>query len=237
MKRILLLGLLTIAGASSTAILSGQVTPRGTNQVAERQTSMTPDQIILEEYKAVRAEIVLCLQSRVTIVSLGFAAIGVLLTGGVFALTRDDPHWLVSAIIIGFGLTMTSLYALDVWIGETQRLARASYHNCYLELKINRLFPPAVVPLEWEEKIRSDDAHYKSVIPFDKGAPRIFLVVSVISAVSGLSILLWGARNHHVVVGLLSAPSVIALLLLIWGVLARVEQLKALDTIWYTRPC
>lgn len=200
MKRMFLFGLLTVAGACNTVLVTAQVTQRGTtNQVAEPKTS-TIDQIILEEYKAIRAEIILCLESRVSIVSLGFAAIGALLAGGVAAMSRERPYWFVSALTIGVAVTLTSLYAFDVWTVETRRLARASHHNCQLEDKMNNLFPGNVKPLEWEHRVRTDD--YNAILPPNKETPPlIFLLLSAGSAAGGLVlfvIFLWETKEHPI---------------------------------------
>ena len=241
MKRMLLLGLLTIAGTCNTTVVTAQVTQKSTNQVAEPKTS-TIDQIILEEYKAIRTEIILCLESRVTIVSLGFAAIGALLAGGVAAMSRERPYWFLSALTIGVAVTLTSLYAFDVWIVETRRLARASYHNCQLENKMNNLFPGNVKPLEWEHRVRTDD--YKAILPPDKETPpKIFLLFSGGSAVGGLFlflIFLWETKEHPIPTlrrfyqwrkpfALLGAVGVLAVL---WLVGLRVAEIGHLPEIW-----
>lgn len=241
MRSILLLGFLTVVGACNTAVVTAQVIQKSTNQVAEPKTS-TLDQIIMEEYKALRAEIILCLESRVSIVSLGFAAIGALLAGGVAAMSRDKPQWFVSALTIGVAVTLTSLYVFDVWIVETRRLARASHHNCRLEDKINNLFPGNVKPLEWEHRVRTND--YNQILPPDKETPpKIFLLFSAGSALSGLFLFLkflWGTKAHPVPflhslyqwrkpIGLLGVLGVIVVL---WRVCLRVEEARHLDAIW-----
>ncbi len=241
MKRILLLGFLTVVGACNTAVVTAQVTQKSTNQVAEPKTSAL-DQVILEEYKALRAEIILCLESRVSIVSLGFAAIGALLAGGVAAISRDKPYWFVSALTIGIAVTLTSLYVFDVWIVETRRLARASYHNCQLEDKISNLFPGNVKPLEWEHRVRTDA--YKQILPPDKETPpKIFLFFPVGSAIGGLFlflIFLWGTKEHpiHILRWLYQwrAPfallGALGVLVVLWRVCLRAEEIRHLGEIW-----
>lgn len=242
MKRMLLLGLLTVVAVCNTAVVTAEVTQRSVNQVAEPKTS-TLDQVILEEYKALRAEILLCLQSRVSVVSLGFAAIGALFAGGVAAMSRERPYWFFSALTIGVAVTLTSLYVYDFWIAETRRLARASNHNCKLEEKINNLFPGNVKALEWEHKVRKDPS-YKEVLPAAmETPPRIFLLVSVCSAVGGLSlflIFLWGTKEHslHKLRWIypwriqFAVLSVLAVLAVFWFVGQRLLESEHLDEIW-----
>jgi hypothetical protein len=237
MKRILLLCLLTIAAASNTMVAAGQGTQKAADHVPEQKTSGL-DQVILEEYKALRAEIILSLEGRVSIVSLGFAAIGALLAGGVAALTRDKPYWLASALIIGIGVTLTSIYVLDVWTAETRRLLRASNHNCYLENKINDLFPGNVKPLEWEHRLRNDEA-YKSFLPSDKETPWIFLVVSLCSAVGGSILFWWGAnKKESPRLSRYRVPIILPVgLLLLWDIFLRWDDLHNLKTIWSRTTC
>ena len=242
MKRMLLLGLLTVTAACNAAVLTAQVNQKGVKQMAEPKTS-TIDQIMLEEYKALRAEILLCLQNRVTIVSLGFAAIGALFAGSVAAMSREKPYWFFSALTIGVAVTLTSLYVYDFWIAETRRLARASNHNCELEEKINNLFPGNVKALEWEHRVRTDPS-YKKVLPAAmETPPRIFLLVSVCSSVGGLSlflIFLWGTREHSLLklrwVYRWRIPfavfGALAVLVVFWLAGQRYEQSKHLDEIW-----
>ncbi len=237
MKRILFLFFLILAGACNTVVAVVQVTQKGPEHAPEQKTS-TLDQVILEEYKAVRAEIILCLEGRVSIVSLGFAAIGALLAGGVAALSREKPYWLASALIIGIGVTLTSIYVLDVWTAETGRLLRASNHNCYLEKKINDLFAGSVKPLEWEHRLRTDE-NYKSFLPSDKETPWIFLVVSFFSAVGGSILFWWGAneKNSPRLFRYRIAIIIPVGLLLLWDISLRWHDLHTLKTIWTTTTC
>jgi hypothetical protein len=241
MKRMLLLGLLIVAGACNTAIVTAQVTQKGTSQVAEPKTS-TLDQIILEEYKALRAEIILCLESRVSIVSLGFAAIGALLAGGVAAMSRNKPYWFVSALTIGVAVTLTSLYVFDVWMVETRRLARASYHNCQLEKKINNLYPGNVKPLEWERLVRTGD--YQRILPPDKDTPpKIFLIFAFGSGLGGIvlfGIFVLETKEHPIpILRQLYRLRILVLLLCLvgvgvvfWRVGLRWEEIRLAADIW-----
>jgi|SRR5882724_6937617 len=254
MKPILLLVLLTVAGACSTRVVAGEVNPKSTDQSAER-TTMTLDQIILEEYKAIRAEIILCLDRRVSIVSLGFTAIGTLLAGGIALLGSKKEHWFVSSIVIGVGVTVTCLYILDVWMVESRRLARASYYNHYLELKIRNLYKSSTLPLEWEQRTKDKDGPYKRILSVDAGKPWIFLVVSVLAALSGLGLFWWGTKDHGNLkrygmsmlwgakddtnlrrYGMRILAFVVCGLLLYYWALPRYKTMKSLDEIWAMTP-
>ena len=233
MKRILLIAILAIAAACPAASLER----KETDQTAEQRASNLA-QIILEEYKAVRAEIILCLEERVTIVSFGFAAIGALLAGGVAALSRGKENWFLAALVFGL-VTLTSLYVFNVWIVDSQRLARASYHNYALEMKINNLYPGDVHPLEWEHNVREKTGNYKLFLPNDNGAPWIFLIISFVSAVVGLCLFCRGTKSHpHLrwLRWLRVAIVPLIVLLSFWGALSGREALKNLDKLYALIP-
>jgi hypothetical protein len=230
MKRILLLGILAFA----TACPAVSSDTKDTEVIAERNTSNLV-QIILEEYKAVRAEIILCLEERVTIVSFGFAAIGALLAGGVAALSRGKENWFLAALVFGL-VTLTSLYVFNVWIVASQRLARASYHNYALEMKINNLYPKDVPPLEWEHNVRETTGNYVRFLPSDKGAPWIFLIISFISTVVGSGLFWRGTKNLPRLRRWRFAVFLLAVLLSSWGVYKGKAALKNLDALYQLVP-
>lgn len=229
MKRILLVGILTLAAASPAVSFE----EKDTNQVTEQKTSALA-QIILDEYKAIREEIILCLGERVTIVSFGFAAVGALLAGGMAVLGREKERWFVSSIVIGVVVPLACLYVLDFWTVETQRLARASYYNHYLELKLKNLCKGNILPLEWEQRTRDKDGPYIRILPGDAGKPWIFLAVSALSGLSGLGIFWWGTKSLPKLKRYwmrISAVFVCALLLSCCA-FPRYEAMKRLDVLW-----
>jgi hypothetical protein len=222
MKRILLVGILALAAGSPIESVENSCTDR---------SNLT--QVILEEYKAVRAEIMLCLEERVTIVSFGFAAIGALIAGGVAALSRGKENWFLAAFVLGLGVSLTSLYVFNLWIVDSQRLARASYHNYALEMKINKLYPGDVLPLEWEHNVRETTGNYVKFLPSEKDAPMIFLIISFISAVGG-SLLFWrGAKNHPILRRWRVAILPLFVLLSLWGTYRGNGALKNLEDVLY----
>lgn len=199
------------------------------------------DQMILEEYKGLRAEILQCLDKRVGIISLGLAAIGALSGGGVSALGGDHPKWLAAAIIIGFGVPVVSLYVLDVWFSEWRRLVRASWHNWYLELKLRQQYPGKVVPLEWEQRVRSEVPPYKELkAPFET-TTWMFAGAAMISGLSGLYLALRAAEESHVLqkenIWLWWTPLAIVLIIaLSSSLVSRLKQTKKLSTDYSTAP-
>ena len=227
MKKLLFVSILTFVGA--TAAFPSDKTNTHPVALAEQKT-LTLDQIILEEYKALRAEIILCLGTRVTICSIGFATIGVLLAGALTAVSREKEHWLGASLIIGVGVTLASLYVLDVWVAETQRLARAGYHNCRLETKLQGLYPGSVAPLEWEHLVRSTDGPYARFMPSDdRGTPWIFLAISAASGIGGLVLFWKAAKSRRIVCW---TVSVIGGLALVWSLSRHIIVVHCLRSLW-----
>ena len=198
---------------------------------------LTPDQAVLEEYKMVREEINLCLQNRFTVLSLGFAALGAILAGGVTVASGDKPRWFISALIIGVGANLTSLYICNLWIEETQRLQRASYHNYYLESKLQDLTPGQPMPIEWEHRVRTKP--YQNILPTDSGTPKLFLEASGAFAACGFMVFAIGMSHPHrryrrwIIAGVVIVGS------LLWyyrGFAPRSRQMQNLENNWSLIP-
>ena len=205
------------------------------------QHGSTLDHVVLEEYKALRAEILACLEKRVGIISLGLTAIGALVAGGMAPLARDHPNWLASAIIIGVGVPVTSLYVLDVWFSEWKRLIRASYHNWYLELKMQQLFPGAMPPLEWEQRVRSTEKPYRQLKTPYETTTVMFVGIALVSGLAGLFLFLKAAEEIRIlgVRQLWCWWSLLALVLLAaacWHGYRRMKQTRELATDYSVKP-
>lgn len=212
--------------------LKAEGAPSGATPV---KLNLTVDQIILEEYKAVRAEINQCLQNRVSILSLGFAALGAIVAGGISVSAGEKPKWIASALIIGIGATLTSLYVCNLWTEESQRLQRASFHNYYLETKMKALFPDQVAPLEWEHLVRTDA--YKPMLPTDSGTPKLFLYASGAFALAGFVLFGLGISAHQA--RRWAIPVVVVLGALLWyfeGFSPRHDQMNRLGKCWDSTP-
>jgi hypothetical protein len=81
-------------------------------------------QVMLEEYKAIRAEIILCLERRITLLSYGLTAIGILTAAGVAALTGPHPSATAASPVFLLAIPFSSTFVLDIWFTETQRVRR-----------------------------------------------------------------------------------------------------------------
>ncbi|MGA2916014.1 MAG: hypothetical protein ABSE89_08325 [Sedimentisphaerales bacterium] len=120
--------------------------------------TLSREQIILEEYKAIRAEILLCLERRITIISYGLTSVGVLVGAGVTSLNYSHSEFAILVFLVV--LPVTALYVLNIWLAETHRVRRASHYNWYIEKKLAAVEEFADKPLEWESRIHDkNDPH------------------------------------------------------------------------------
>lgn len=114
---------------------------------------------IAEEYRAIRAEVILCLERRITILSYGFTAIGAILAAAI-SIWRENKEIFVLAMI--FINPTICWFSLQMWLTETRRLRRASHYLWRLEIKaslLNEYNNNNIKPLEWEGRLRYPGSH------------------------------------------------------------------------------
>jgi hypothetical protein len=141
--------------------------------------------LLLVEYTALRSEINLTMQSRTTILTFGFAALGAL-AAAVF-LARHCPDTFTIILVLGIGGPALSTMILALWLAEFIRMARAGAHVARLEEQLNKLATgDSEQPLTWE-RTRWPDEGEKPRSPIASGG-RAFIdaYVPVLSAFTGL---------------------------------------------------
>jgi hypothetical protein len=142
------------------------------NETPAANPNATYIALALEEYRALRAEIILCLERRITILSYGLTAIGVLVAAAINAfgprqsMGTNPPS--TSPIVLSLGevillivLPTTAFYVLWIWFAETRRVRRASQYLYGLERDINTLVGKCI--LRWEHSLRPErwfNRHY-----------------------------------------------------------------------------
>lgn len=143
--------------------------------------------VLLEEFRALRAEVVLCLERRVTILSYGLAAIGVLLGGVAASQTASSPSVLAGAVLSGVAAHVCQ-FVLVIWLSETRRVRRASQFLYGVELRINAWLPRGIGGMSWESGIRSSDADHPQTLFSDhyNWVIRFFLTLSLGATVLSL---------------------------------------------------
>lgn len=103
-------------------------------------------EVVMEEYKTLREEILTSMQMQQSILSLGGATVGIALSSA-FATWEKSP--LPEFLFLVMVPTLTYLIVL-VWLGEVGRMFRAGYFLSELEGKVNREFSGKGLALSWE---------------------------------------------------------------------------------------
>lgn len=133
--------------------------------------------VLLEEYKALRAEIVAALQLQQQVV-----AFGVTVLAGVSAVSaailKDDP---LAAMLVGSLSPAIALALLLVWLGELERMVRAGTWVALLERRVGLLFPDLPSPLGWESALRGINSPFPSsrVLHRYRGILAVFILLSL----------------------------------------------------------
>jgi hypothetical protein len=107
---------------------------------------------VLEEYKAMRQEVLTSMQTQQSSLSFGAATLGILAAGGFNAWGEPVPA--VAVFLVGIP-TLSGLVVL-VWLGELTRMQRAGSVLVEIETKVNEALAsegrgPA---LSWETALR-----------------------------------------------------------------------------------
>lgn len=170
---------------------------------------------VMEEYRALREEVLRSMETQQASLSFGAVTIGILAAGGFNAWEHDVPTVLV--FILGIP-TMSGLVAL-IWLGELTRMQRAGAMLLEIELKVNSELESVGKgsALSWETALRERNWklawNYQAII-------ASFAVIAV------------GSLTVGVAKGVESALP----LLFVWGLLAaEVGVLIALGAFVVTR--
>jgi hypothetical protein len=134
--------------------------------------------ILLDEYRTLRAESLQGIQARHQVVTFTFGALSVVIAG---ILTSD-----ASPLLLGFiayvAVPQIAKSALLMWLGEYRRSARAGHGLRAIENRINQLVGEET--LTWERTLSSGRTHM--TYPYT-ATVFIVLLVSYISLVIGIS--------------------------------------------------
>lgn len=149
--------------------------------------------VVLEEYRTLRAESLVAMQTQQSVLRFGLASVGVIIGTGF---TVWDE---INLVFIAFLVLLPLLcYAvLIIWIGEVARMIRAGYFLLQLENKINEKFsslsPPQPKALTWENNLRQSSTGISSTPQLKSNYIAIialFLFFAFISIIVG-NIKLW----------------------------------------------
>jgi hypothetical protein len=115
--------------------------------------------IAIEEYKTLRNESLLSMQTQQSTLRAGTAAVSVIIASG-FSLW--DSIELLSEIIFLAFVPIICYLVLTIWMGEVLRMMRAGKYLSDLENKINKKLKEKPEALIWENSLRKKDAKTKT---------------------------------------------------------------------------
>ncbi|RCV63002.1 hypothetical protein C5S53_15925 [Methanophagales archaeon] len=103
----------------------------------------------LEEYRALRAEIIQSMDDGNKILAFGLAAIAFIIGAGF---QQEDA--LLGLLIFSFTLPIISVFVLSMWFAAQERLARASHYLSGLEVRIKSVCSD-IDSVSWEAWLRT----------------------------------------------------------------------------------
>lgn len=107
-------------------------------------------QVMLEEYRALRAEMMQSMQNRNSILSFGSATLGGIASATALSATTLNDYFIVLVYMII--IPLLSLCILNFWLAEMIRIIRASvYIREHIETKINDYLGYTLL---WESYVR-----------------------------------------------------------------------------------
>ncbi len=141
--------------------------------------------VMLKEYEALRAEILVTMNARISVLSFGLATIGLIFTASVAASVSGsnpvpDNNPLPGVMLI-LAVPAITDFVLFIWLGEYQRMQRAGRFLVDLEHRINDKAKENL--LTWETQLRNQRSHMK--YPYNTTV-MLLIAISLISLVMGL---------------------------------------------------
>jgi Zn-dependent protease with chaperone function len=117
--------------------------------------------LALEEYRTVRQEEMVAMQSQISTLRYGVTGCVVLI--GVAAQQHADRYlgWAISLALV----PLVVLFSAVIWMGEYERMARAGHYIAGLERHINAIFTDgACRPMGWENWLREGGNAHSRVV-------------------------------------------------------------------------
>lgn len=189
---------------------------------AAREPAARWQELALEEYRALRGEIVATMQTQDGGLRLGVAAIGIVSAAG-FNVWNDTA---ASALIFLAVVPFVSAVVLTVWMGEVSRMMRAGRHVYRLEKFIHDQNPGLPDPvMTWETRLRErspDTTDWERQYQWNyRAIVLLFWSIGIAAACAGTYRAIWGVdplENREAVMAVagsvLGAMSVVLFLVL-----------------------
>jgi len=179
----------------------------------------------IEEYKALRAEILVAIDISVKTVTFLLAALGALLAAGVTALSQvNESGKLLAMVIFSFVIPTVSMFGILVWLGEQYRLCRASFYLSHLERSLG---------LTWESWLREGRRYFEN----HQATYIFFCLVGFVSFLFGLLCFPWSTAAKVALYGFVAIACAIFIFWIVfccWG-WNRIRELEK-ETIFRSGP-
>lgn len=181
--------------------------------------------VVLEEYKAVRAEILASMQQQQQVIAFGvtvLAAVGALTAASV------DKHPLLGLVLGLFG-PVVSFVVMLMWIAEVERMTRAGTWVALMESRLRLAFQQENLPspLGWESSLRGvrNPLPTRRVLYKYRG---LALVLTILGSSAGVVGFFSNAKTRHSTggVGVFAAEALLASL---GGVAYVIREKKAVE--------
>lgn len=155
------------------------------NQVTGSARIDTPQEtwyaFVLEEYKALRQEVITSLSSQQQILAFGSATIALVIGPGLELWSRSEL-----ALVIVFALFIPALSAMVIiiWFGEVLRMVRAGDALADVETKVNAAGMAAgwhEPAMTWECALRNEGETFKRFVINYRGVIAAYSLVALVS--------------------------------------------------------
>ena len=115
---------------------------------------MTQDDLEIEQYRSLRAEIIRAMEDGNQVMTFGLGAIGIVMTAGIGAKGTPISFFIFAVIVPSF-----SSMVMSMWFAAQERIARASFFITGIESRLKESLN-ASIPL-WDSWLRTSPGKKK----------------------------------------------------------------------------
>jgi Flp pilus assembly protein TadB len=112
-------------------------------------------EVVMEEYRTLRAESLQTITNKYLILTFGLGSIGFVFHAGISKVVPNNI--IITFLIFAIAIPLLSLIFLSLWLGETERMLRAGRYLTKIENEINEKFGEKI--LNWETSLREKKGH------------------------------------------------------------------------------
>lgn len=143
----------------------------------------------LEEYRALRAEVIQSMDDGNKIMAFGLAAVGLALGAGI-----SHKETLLGVAVLGFFLPVLSALVLSLWFAAQERIARASHYLSGVEERLKSVIGD-VEGVSWEAwlRVKKPNGRSQHFWSTEQAGIALFAIVILSSMLMG-----WAAGGNKV---------------------------------------